>query len=113
VRDFLHIDDLLRLLVAAIRSDVRGVFNAGGGVGHRLDAVCALIERAAGAPLRIERLPARRFDVREIVLDIGAARQAFDWSPRIPLPDGIQRTWDALSRRGAPVSPFPRGSSPG
>ena len=112
VRDFLHIDDLLRLLVAAIRSDARGVFNAGGGVGHRLDAVCALIERAAGAPLPIERLPARRFDVREIVLDIGAARQTFDWSPRIALPDGIQRTWDALSRRAAPVSPFPRGSFP-
>lgn len=110
VRDFLHIDDLLRLLVAVVRRDIRGVFNAGGGVGHRLEAVCALIEQAAGAPLRIERLPARRFDVREIVLDIDAARQAFDWSPVIPLSDGIQRTWDALSQRTSQASPLPRGS---
>ena len=112
VRDFLHVDDLIRLLVAAIRSETCGVFNAGGGGGHRLDAVCALIERAAGAPLRIERLPARRFDVRGIVLDIDAARRAFEWSPRIPLQDGIQRTWDALSRTGVPSSPLPHGSFP-
>lgn len=106
VRDFLHVEDLVRLLEAAVHGDVRGVFNAGGGYGHRLDEVCALIEQAAGAPLRIERLPARRFDVHEVVLDIRAARDAFGWSPSIPLSDGILRTWQALSR-GAVPTPHP------
>jgi UDP-glucose 4-epimerase len=107
VRDFLHVDDLVRLLVAAVHGDVRGVFNAGGGQGHRLDEVCALIEQAAGAPLRIERLPERRFDVHAIVLDIRAAREALGWSPSIPLPEGILRTWQALSRAAPPAPPSP------
>ncbi|MBW8850588.1 MAG: NAD-dependent epimerase/dehydratase family protein [Xanthomonadales bacterium] len=106
VRDFLHVDDLVRLLVTAVHGNVSGVFNAGGGQGHRLDEVCALIERAAGTPLRIERLPARRFDVREIVLDIRAARDAFGWAPSIPLSDGVLRTWQILSR-GARAVPYP------
>lgn len=107
VRDFLHVDDLVRLLVDAVHGDVRGVFNAGGGRGHRLDEVCALIEQAAGARLRIEHRPARRFDVHAVVLDIRAAHASLGWSPSIALPDGIQRTWQALSRGARPAPPSP------
>lgn len=106
VRDFLHVDDLVRLLVEAVHGDARGIYNAGGGRGYRLDEVCALIEQAAGARLEIEHQPARRFDVHDIVLDIRAARDHLGWEPRIPLDVGLQRTWQALSRGHTP-SPGP------
>lgn len=97
VRDYIYIDDLVDLAIRAAASGECGVFNAGSGGGHSLNAIRAAIERVAGRAMRIEHLPGRGFDVREIVLDIAAADACFDWRPKVDLDDGIARTWRWLS----------------
>ncbi|RDZ27121.1 NAD-dependent epimerase/dehydratase family protein [Lysobacter silvisoli] len=96
VRDYLYIDDLVELAVRAGASDACGIYNAGSGCGQSLNELCALVRELTGRPLPVEYLPGRDFDVSEIVLDIQAARSRFGWAPRVPLRDGIERTWQAL-----------------
>jgi UDP-glucose 4-epimerase len=96
VRDYLYIDDLAELAVTAGLSREVGVFNAGSGEGVSLNALVEMVARVAGRPLAVERLPARAFDVRRVVLDVTAARQAFGWRPRVALEEGVTRTWRAM-----------------
>lgn len=96
VRDYLYIDDLAELAALAGLSGVTGVFNVGSGEGHSLNALVAQVSGVIGRPLPVDYLPGRAFDVRRVVLDIGAARRTFGWSPRTPLRDGLATTWAAL-----------------
>lgn len=110
VRDYLYIDDLVDLAIRAAASDACGTFNAGSGDGHSLNAIRAAIERVAGGAMCVEHLPGRGFDVREVRLDIAAARERFDWTPAVGLDDGIARTWQSLSPDPDPVqNPLPPG----
>jgi len=97
VRDYLYIDDLVDLAIRAAASGECGTFNAGSGEGHSLNVIRAAIERVAGRAMRVDHLPGRGFDVREVRLDIAAARERFGWAPRVDLDDGIARTWRWLS----------------
>lgn len=104
VRDYIYIDDLVELAIRAAASAECGVFNAGSGAGHSLNAIRAAIERVAGRAMRVEHLPGRGFDVREIVLDIAAANARFDWRPEVDLDVGIARTWQWFSSAPDPIS---------
>lgn len=95
VRDYLYIDDLVALAIDAAMSGRCGVFNAGSGEGHSLNAIIAAVEAVTARPLALDRKPSRGFDVREVVLDISAARDAFGWQPRVGLASGLARTWHA------------------
>ena len=96
VRDYLFIDDLVEMAVRAGLAPDTGTFNVGSGTGHSLNQLCAVVSQVTGRKLDIQYLPGRPFDVKRIVLDNGAARAAFGWSPRVPLAEGVERTWLAL-----------------
>jgi UDP-glucose 4-epimerase len=96
VRDYLFIDDLAELAARAGLASDTGTFNVGSGTGHSLNQLCAVVSQVTGRTLDIQYLPGRPFDVKRIVLDTGAARAAFAWSPRVPLAEGVERTWRAL-----------------
>jgi UDP-glucose 4-epimerase len=96
VRDYLFIDDLVELAARAGVASGTGTFNVGSGTGHSLNQLCAVVSQVTRRKLDIQYLPGRPFDVKRIVLDTGAARAAFAWSPRVPLAEGVERTWLAM-----------------
>lgn len=89
IRDFVHIDDVSRLLLAAVEHDRPGIYNCGSGAGCSLTELIDTIATVTGRHLKVDYAPARDFDPPEIVLDIAAARAAFDWTPRTSLTAGI------------------------
>lgn len=92
VRDFLHVADATEAVMRVL--DYHGeerLFNVGSGTGHSLNEVLATIGRVTGRSLRIERGPARSFDVPSNVLCIERASRELDWQPRILLEEGIRR----------------------
>lgn len=99
IRDYIYVDDLIRLAIKAGTSDVCGVYNAGSGMGLSLNELCGLIRDVTGAPLPAEHLPARKFDVPKVVLDISAACAEFNWAPDVSVKDGIARTWAAIKKK--------------
>jgi len=89
VRDFVHIDDVSRLLLAAVEQDRGGVYNCGSGTGCSLTVLIDTIAAVTGRRLTTRFEPARTFDPPRIVLDITAARDVFGWAPRVSLEEGI------------------------
>jgi UDP-glucose 4-epimerase len=96
VRDFIHINDLIRALMAVANlpyvSGEMPLLNIGYGDGTSLNTVVQIIENALGKSLNVTRKPTRAFDVPINILDITRARQALGWEPTINLQAGIDQT---------------------
>lgn len=101
VRDFVHIGDVARA-VMALRPSQGGpqVVNVGGGVGHSVVQILEMVERLTGARLRVEWLPRRPSDVRAIVLNVSRLHSMMAWQPR-DLETGIAQIWHELSTGAA------------
>ena len=94
VRDYFHVSDLVRACLRAATRPVAGeIFNISGGRGVSLRELLELIRRVTGRQPEVRYEEARRFDVPELVLDLGKARELLDWQPRIALEEGLERTW--------------------
>lgn len=92
VRDFIHIDDAVKGLIAiAEHEGPEKVFNIGSGEGQSLNDLLALIKKLLGHPIHVKYLEARRFDVPVNVLSIARARSTLGWSPKISFEDGVKR----------------------
>jgi UDP-glucose 4-epimerase len=94
VRDYFFVDDLTSGLVTA--SDTRratgAVINLGGGRGYSHKDLVRVVEETLGLRAEVKYLPARKFDVPEVILDTGRARDLLGWAPQVGLADGIRRT---------------------
>ncbi len=89
-RDYLHVSDLVALLIAAFEKRAGGVFNAGSGTSVGIAELVQEISRAAGRdkPLRSEGRP-REQEVLDTVADIAKARAELEWQPSVGLRVGI------------------------
>ena len=96
VRDYIFIDDLIRLTLLAAGSACGAAFNAGSGVGTSLNDLCDRVRRGTGQALVAEDREGRAFDVRAIVLDVSRAWRELGWAPKVDIDTGIQLTWQAL-----------------
>jgi len=85
-RDYLHVDDLARLVARAALQPVAGVFNAGSGAGVALGELFAAAYEAAGRTPP----PAGGGTNPSQCLDSGAARAAFGWTAEQPLLDWVR-----------------------
>lgn len=104
VRDFFHVSDLAAAGLAAATSRTTSlVFNIGSGRGKSINQLLEMIESVVRKPVRVVRLPARPFDVPNLVLDVQRAHDELKWTPKISLEEGILDTWDwvhSLMRTG-------------
>lgn len=84
-RDFVHVDDVCRAMLAAAERGVAGeAINVGSGVGTSVRRLAELV----GGPT--VTAPARPNDVRHRVADIRRARRLLDWRPEISIEEGIR-----------------------
>ncbi len=102
IRDYLYVTDLAELVRLATESDHCDVVNAGAGVGYSLNQLLEMIEVVAGRKAVVQYHSARRFDVREIVLDIQGAQRTFLWQPSLSLQQGLKLydNWNMTPRQG-------------
>lgn len=105
IRDYLHVSDVARGIVAALLQGRPGsVYNIGSGTGRSNIDVLREIEplaRRAGLAVRTTFLPARRFDVPANVLDARRLEAASGWHAEIAFGAGIERVWRAALQRRA------------
>lgn len=98
IRDYLHVSDIARGIVAALQDGQSGeVYNLGSGIGHSnrqvLDLLAPLAQKK-GLLGRINVLPERPFDVKINVLDSTKLTEHTGWKPEIPFAVGLHQTWD-------------------
>ena len=96
VRDYLYIDDLVELTLAALEQPAGGkvrTLNAASGESVSLNELFALAELASGQPLQREHIESRAVDASRVTISADCARQALGWQPAVPLAEGLKRTW--------------------
>ncbi len=91
-RDYVHVDDVARANLLAAERGFDGALNVATGVETDVNAVHALLARAAGVEARPEFGPAKPGEQRRSCLDASAAARAIGWRPTVGLDDGLART---------------------
>jgi UDP-glucose 4-epimerase len=99
-RDFIYVDDIVRLnLLAAESPKAPGkVYNGGTGKRHSLNEAWSLMQKVAGLDLPPEYAPPRLGDVRHSQADITAARDDLGFEPAIDFEQGLRRTLEWCRR---------------
>lgn len=93
IRDYLYVGDLSRAICLTLRHHGPSrIFNVGSGSGQSLNEIIDQISSLLDVRVKVERYPARPFDIPEIVLDTGRIQREMDWRPQIPMEDGLRRT---------------------
>ncbi|MFN2467953.1 MAG: NAD-dependent epimerase/dehydratase family protein [Gaiellaceae bacterium] len=91
-RDFIHVADVVRGMLAASRAE-SGVFNLGSGVETSVSELHALCRRVTGSQREPGLAPARAGDLRRSALDPGRARDELGWETELDLEAGLRQTW--------------------
>jgi UDP-glucose 4-epimerase len=99
-RDYFYISDLVEALVLCARQELKEhcVFNVGGGEEVSLRQLIDMAEGVVGRKATVTFEAARDFDVPRLALDTSLAKRELGWSPKVPLPEGMLRTWQWMSQ---------------
>jgi UDP-glucose 4-epimerase len=100
VRDYIYIADVVEAMLKAM--DYTGdqyLFNIGGGHGTSLIELIRLLEQLLERPVHHRFLAGRTFDVPVNVLDISRAQKHLDWTPCVPLLEGMRRVLDHMREK--------------
>lgn len=89
-RDFIHVEDVARLVEIIVEKDITGVYNVGSGKATSIRKLAEMVLEISNLELDIIHTPPRPGDIKHSVADI---RRAMDlgWAPRIELSNGLSR----------------------
>lgn len=94
-RDFTHVDDVVRGVIAALDKDHQfEIFNLGSDRPTELNAIIDNIEELLGKSANIERHPFPDTDVKATWANISRSRELLDWEPQMTLDDGLRSVVD-------------------
>lgn len=96
-RDYVYVDDAIDMVMQiASQEPQHRAYNVGSGHGSTLNDVFDLVARVTGQELKVEPAPTPAWFVQESVLDVSRFDDEFGTPSRLPLLDGIRRTWEAI-----------------
>jgi UDP-glucose 4-epimerase len=95
-RDYFFISDLVDALILGGTQSLkeRRIFNLGGAEEVSLNQLIALVEKTVGRKAVVEYQSARDFDATRVVLDTTNAQMTLGWQPKVPMKDGLAKTWE-------------------
>ena len=87
IRDYIHVEDLARAHLDALRYLEKGgasdTFNVGYGRGFSVREVLAMVEKVSGAKLNVEDGPRRAGDAAQLVADATKIQRFLGWTPQL------------------------------
>ena len=106
-RAFCYVDDLVEAMIRLMNVredahptlDVHDPVNVGNPEEFTMNRLAEEVGRATEREVRMRRLSLPQDDPRQRRPDITRARQLLDWSPTVPLSDGLKRTVAYFAKR--------------
>lgn len=101
VRDYIYITDLANAIASALTAGrANECYNIGTGIGYNnlevINHINTLLRIKHHAPLKVEHVPSRPFDVKCNVLDYAKLNHHTGWQPLVSLEQGLSMTIDSL-----------------
>lgn len=94
IRDYIHIVDLAKAHILALKDGVTGAFNLGNGDGASVREVIEVAREVTGHPIPAEMAPRRPGDPARLVASAEKARQVLGWEPQYPdIKTIIEHAW--------------------
>ena len=104
-RDFTHVDDVARGVLAGLRPLGHDVINLGGGQTTTVKRVIELVETLLGRKAIVEVAERPAADVDSTSADITKAERVLDWRPKVKLEAGLSEVIDwYMSNRDLAIS---------
>ena len=98
-RDYTHVDDVVRGIMAAAESDLSfATINLGRAQPVSLLELVALLGKAVGVVPKLEFLPAQSADMPCTYADITRARDLLNWQPCVELAEGLRNYVEYLAK---------------
>lgn len=91
-RDFLYVDDLVDLLIRAVRVKKRGIFNIGVDKKHSVLGFLSIYRKIMKDDLKVKYSPNEQGKVFNINQDLSKVKREFGWRARTSLKDGLKKT---------------------
>ena len=111
IRDYIHVSDLARAHMSALRNLRAGgasnVFNCGYGRGYSVLEVIDAVKKASGVDFKVTLAPRRSGDPAALVAQADKIRQMLSWQPQLADLDTIVAhayAWESRLRRLAKAS---------
>lgn len=104
MRDYLFVDDFIDLCLMLINwvgtdnSDGISIYNVGSGYGYSLNQLVRIIETVTGISIQRKYYPARKVDVRRIVLNCDKLKTNFGWYAMTDLTKGLDIIWKNMNK---------------
>jgi len=108
-RDFTYIDDIARGTVAGLAPFGYEVINLGCDRPVRLSAIIDQIGELLGREPQIEYFPAHPADVDATWAHVGKAHKLLNWSPQVPIEEGLRRSVEWYRENREMVLPLELG----
>lgn len=97
VRDYVYIDDLVRMLVGSYdKPHQHHMYNLGSGHGRSVNEIVAAIEACSGTSLEQKHIEAPATFVHTSVLDMTRFESEFKIRPQTDLETGLKNTWSYI-----------------
>jgi UDP-glucose 4-epimerase len=93
-RDYIHVQDVVRAVLAALDSSVSGHFNVGTGRQATVNEIFHMIAGHLGADAEERHGPARDGEQRTSALDSTLIGEKLGWRAQVDLEDGLAQTAD-------------------
>jgi UDP-glucose 4-epimerase len=92
LRDYVQVDDVVEAVLLAWRTGLTGPLVVGSGRSVSVNDLVAAARQVTGAPIPVERVPAKQGEMPAVVLDISRAR-ALGYDPSQDLAAGMAGVW--------------------
>lgn len=100
VRDFVHVDDVVRANLTALESNVKNAFiNIGTGITTSVVELANQIINSSGLSLKPIHSNTLEGDVRASQADISLAKKLLNWEPKIKLKDWLNETVSKIKNK--------------
>ncbi|MCM8804163.1 MAG: GDP-mannose 4,6-dehydratase [Candidatus Omnitrophica bacterium] len=92
IRDFTYIDDIAEGTILGLNLSGFHIINLGNNHPYQLNEVIKIIEKKLNKKAKIIYTDFHKADIRETYADITKAKNLLNWSPKIDIEEGIERT---------------------
>jgi UDP-glucose 4-epimerase len=101
IRDYIHVQDLAKAHIAALKKCESGftsaIYNVGSGRGYSVKEMMAQISESLGRDINPQESPARAGDSPKLIASIEKIKSELAWRPEASLKEMIDSSWAAES----------------